>query len=274
MYMGQFRFKCWCSDAVSGIIFPPDQRKVYDELYQHLEDHYDALVEQGMDKEDAVKAALAAMGDAWEIAPQLAAIHRPFWGYFLRVTRILLVIFLIATIIPFGKFLYNTTYQEPVTWAFDIFDPDAYEEKGYTLVRCLKPDVTVRSDGYTFTVTDAVEWQYPYPDSATGTTDYLCLRMTEFHPLPWVEHTDVGLWLWAEDSLGNIYGCTKENTSYSEEEEEYLCARGSQVGPFLYAYTLWINYFDIQNAEWITIHYDRDGRDLTWHIDLTGGDTP
>lgn len=270
MYMGQFRFKCWCDDAVSGILFPPDQKKVSEELYHHLKDHYDALIEQGLDKEEAVRATLRSMGDPHALAKDLAAVHRPFWGYFLRLTRILLVIALVVTLIPFGKFLYTEPYREPTVWGFDVFDPDVYEEKGHTLLRYTTPNCTARSDGYSFTVTDVTQWQYCYTSNGTpGTTDVLSLRMTEWNPIPWAEHTEVAQWFWAEDSLGNIYDSTNEHDPYSDAE--YLCASGGQSNPFRYTYTLWINNFDNENIQWLTIHYDRDGRDLTWHIDLTGG---
>ncbi|MBQ7801119.1 MAG: hypothetical protein IJ375_02205 [Oscillospiraceae bacterium] len=272
MYMGKYKFKYWCSDAVSGIVFPPDREKVCEELYQHMEDHYQDLLDQGMDKEEAVRETVQAMGDPWAVAKDLAAVHRPFWGYFLRATRIILVLLLIITVIPFGKYIWNEPYRENTVWGFDIRDSEAFAEKGHTFLRRLEPDATVRSDGYTFTVTDAVEWLYRYApgDGTEKITEVLSLRMTEFHPLPWAEHREVGQWFWAEDSLGNIYGCTKENNAYSEEN--YLCAYGDQSGPLTYTYKLWINDFDVENTEWITIHYDRDGRDLTWHIDLTGGD--
>lgn len=271
LYFGKFRFNTWCSNAVSGIRFPPDQQTVGRELYQHMEDHYDALLAQGIGEEEAERMTVEAMGDAYAVARDLAAIHRPFWGYFLRATRILLVILLCVTLIPLGRFIYNTDYREPSVWGFDVFDPDAYVENGHTLLRCLEPDCTVRSGGYTFTVSDAAEWTYHYTDSndIAQTRDVLCLHMSEFNPLPWAEHTGVGGWFWAEDNLGNVYGSAKAHNAASREA--YLCASGDQVSLFSYSYTLWINDFDIANAEWIAIHYDRDGRNLTWHIDLTGG---
>ena len=274
MYMGRFRFKCWCSDAVSGIIFPPDQRKVSEELYHHLEDHYEALVEQGMDKEEAVKATLAAMGDAREIAPQLAAIHRPFWGYFLRVTRILLIIFLLATAVPLGKFIYNAYYWEPSVWGFDAYDPDAYAEKGHTLLQLTEPNCSVKSDGYSFTITDAAQWYYNSADDAGSAQSrgIFCCRMVVFNPLPWAEEADIGDLFWAEDNLGNRY-----HSIYDYEGAiggQYLFTSSNETSPFTSVCQIWVNNYEFEGVEWFTIHYDRDGRDLTWSIDLTGGDTP
>ena len=274
MYMGKFRFKCWCDDAVSGIIFPPDRQKVADELYQHMEDHCEALISQGMDKEEAVKSTVAAMGDAWEIAPQLAAIHRPFWGYFLRVTRVLLVILLLATAIPLGRSIRDTYYWEPKFWGFDAYDPDAYAEEGHTLLRLTEPNCSVRSDGYTFTITDAAQWYHNSTDDAGNaqSNGVLCCRMVVSTPLPWADQADIFHSLWAEDSLGNRYHSV---TDYEGAiDGQYLFTGGNETSPFTSVYQIWVNNYEYEDAEWFIIHYDRDGRDLSWCIDLTGGDTP
>ena len=272
--MGQYQFKCWCSDAVSGIIFPPDRQQISEELYRHMEDHYDALIQQGIGKEEALRLTVEAMGDARVIAPQLAAIHRPFWGYFLRATRIMLVLLLIVTIIPLGIFLRKADYREPSAWGFDIFDPGVHAQNGHTLLYHGKPDCSVTSGGYRFTVTDAVVWTYRYTDGngSNLSRDILCLRMSETNFLPWAEHTGVGQWFRAEDSRGIIYEST--NTHDPASGTPCLCAASSRTGPFTDTYLLWINDFELADTQWIKIRYDRDGRDLVWSIDLSGGGMP
>ena len=45
-----YDFRVWCENAVSGIRFAPDRKVVYGELLDHLYDHYDDLVSQGVDE--------------------------------------------------------------------------------------------------------------------------------------------------------------------------------------------------------------------------------
>lgn len=265
----KYNFTVWCDRAVSKIIFPPDQQAVAQELYAHLEDHYNDLLTQGIPEDEAERLAVAAMGDALEIAPQLAAIHRPFWGNFLRLTRIWLVITLCLTVIPLGKFIWEMDYREPNVQTFAVFDPASYEIEGRRLLSYMEPNVTAKSDGYTFTITDAVVWRN---EEAAQPNAYLYLRMTQFHPLPWAEHAEVANWFWAEDSLGNQYRNYYDHLPGGEEP--LLLCRGSDTSPFTQTYMLWINDYVSQDAEWIDIRYTRDGRNLVFRIDLTGGDTP
>lgn len=256
--MAIYKFKCWVEKAVSGIIFPPDKIQVATELYHHLEDHCDALVAQGYSAEDAQRLAVEAMGDAREIAPQLAALHRPFWGYFLRITRILLVILALITVIPFGKFLYEGNFQKA-----DFFDYYR-EENGSTLEFYDKPGVSFTAEGYTFTVKEVMQWY----NEAYG-TDTFCLLMTEFHPLPWAVHGEVGCWFWAEDSQGNRY--ESHYSTGPDSEGAVLYTYDNNTSPFTHTYEMWING-GLTGSQWLDIHYDRDGRNYVLHIDLTGGD--
>lgn len=263
--METYEFKRWCEKAVSGIIFPPDRRRVYRELMNHMEDHRDYLLEQGMGLDTAQDMAVEAMGNPWPIAKDLAAIHRPFWGYALRATRVVLVIALLATIIPFCIHIWNADYTPSMWPGWDLFSEESYGgDTGRTLLHLSEPNVSEASNGYRFTLTNAVRWQTEEYDS-----DCLLLRMKEFHPLPWAGHGEAGGWFWAEDSLGNTYICNNEYV-YSEDPPA-LFASGSMTGPFTYTYQLWINHAAVE-AEWVDIRYTRDGRNLVWRIDLSGGD--
>ena len=55
-------FDRWCASAVSGIRYKPDRRKVYAELYAHLEDRCAAMTDAGVPEDEAVKRTLEAMG--------------------------------------------------------------------------------------------------------------------------------------------------------------------------------------------------------------------
>ena len=272
--MDSWKFKNWCDAAVDRIIFPPDREAVHQELLNHLYDHYDDLVEQGVDRETAQTMALAAMGSAAEIAPQLAAIHRPFWGYLLRATRVLLVLILTVAAVAASVQLLRTSYYDPSdSVGLQPFDETlAYRDFGtYERVFYAQPGVTARSDGYVFTLTKAAVWHRNENDPATAykDPDTLYFQMKVFNPRPWAEFTDIGLWIWAEDSLGNTYDCYHEGLiNYAP----YISGNYYHTGPQTYTYDMWIADYRSQEAEWIEFHYDRSGRDLVWRLDLTGGD--
>lgn len=260
-----YKFKCWCEKAASGISFPPDRRKVYQELMAHMEDHYDLLLEHGLDPDTAQQMTVEAMGDPWPIAKDLAAIHRPFWGYFLRATRVILVIATLIAVIPLGIFLINTSFDGPWVHVWDMYSVSSYGgDTGRTLLHRSEPNASFESDGYTFTATDAVVWRH----DESGYTAFYCL-IEQFNPLPWASHTEVGYWFWAEDSLGNYYYSHYETAQDEEPRVSAIYGNMSQTGILTYTYEFWIN--DFPKAEWIQIHYTRDGRNEVLFIDLTGG---
>ena len=263
--METYEFRRWCDKAVSGILFPPDRETVYRELMNHIEDHFDYLVEQGIDEPTARQMAVEAMGDALEIAPQLAEIHRPFWGKFLYATRAILIIAAIITVIPLFIYAGETIYFPPMWTDWNVFSEASYGgDTGRTLLHLSEPNITRRSDGYAFTLTDAVFWQDEETDSSC-----FFVYMKEFHPLPWADHSAAGSWFWAEDSLGNVYAC---DFSPRTDETPAVYSTSSQTDLFTCTYALWINDHVPLDAEWIDFRYTRDGRNLAFRVDLNGGD--
>lgn len=260
-----FQFRRWCENAVSGIIFPGDKREVYRELMAHMEDHYDALLEQGIDEKTAREMVEKAMGDPWPVAKQLAQIHKPFWGYFLRTTRVLLVIVFLIALIPLIRFARDTDFRVPSVQRWDMYDTASYGgDTERTLLHLSEPEVSFESDGYTFTVTDAVCWH-----SEESDIQFFCCLIDQFNPLPWAVHSEVGYWFWAEDSLGNHYYSYYESAQDEDPRKPAMYGNQSQTGLLTCTYEFWIN--DFPDAEWLKIHYDRDGRNEVLFIDLTGG---
>lgn len=264
-----WKFQNWCDAAVSGIVFPPDREQVHGELLDHLYDHYDDLVAQGIDRDTAQMMALNAMGSAAEIAPQLAAIHRPFWGYLLRFTRIALVTVLCAAVLLTVGQLWRTEYHD---FADDSglhpFDETSADRDFGTFERVFytEPDQSVHSDGYTITLTKAAVWHADYHDGGEHHTLYF--QMEVFNPRPWAEFSDIARWFRAVDSLGNTYDCFNEGiTNYAP----YISGNGYHTGPQTYTHDMWIGDYRSQGAEWIDFYYDREGRDLVLRLDLTGG---
>ena len=88
----------WLSVATAEIRFPPDQKAVRRELEGHLEDKKAAYLEQGCTLFEAETAATEDMGDPEELAKELGRIHRPWWGYIWRASKVLLILAIIMTV--------------------------------------------------------------------------------------------------------------------------------------------------------------------------------
>ena len=87
----------WLRDAVKYVRFPPDRRRVQEELYSHMIARNRDFLEEGYSEEEADRLSTLAMGDPEEVGRALAAVHRPFWGYFVLCLRIALVLSLLIS---------------------------------------------------------------------------------------------------------------------------------------------------------------------------------
>lgn len=254
MYYREFYY--WCRDAVRKIRYWKDRNKVYAELYEHMMDRYESLLAKGCSEEEAVKRTIDAMGSAEELAPQLAAIHRPHWAYAAILTRILA---LALACLCFGHgIVYAVENDIFSSTSVDIWDP--YTKGGEVCVSHVKPKNSVTCDGYTFRVEEAALWRtyYHQPTPKGEYFDVLYMRLAIFHPIPWMqENTCMGFGaMWAQDSTGKRY------------DGVYGVPEG---GLFTYRYE--ISFQDLQeDISWIELHYDRDGRDMVLRVDLPGGD--
>lgn len=269
--MRKLVFQNWCSRAVAGIRTSPDREIVSQELFDHLEDIYQSLIDKGMDPKEAQTQAIVSMGSPEEIAPQLAAIHRPFWGMVELFFRRAIVVLAFITALTFGLFFINNYYINPI---LQEFDPDA----GLSLSGIVEqtfltnPNFTVYSDGYTLTVDRVSVWQRTYVSEDDTKPQYYCnVQIKVSNPLPWADAPDFSGWYWAEDSLGNYYYSTYED---SAENECSIQATDYRIGFFNYVQDLWLSPYVSQDAEWIELHYDRSGRNIVMHIDLPGGELP
>ncbi len=87
----------WLRDAVKYVRFPPDRRRVQEELYSHMIARNRDFLEEGYSEEEADRRSTEAMGDPEEVGRALAAVHKPFWGYCLLCLRIVLVLSLLIS---------------------------------------------------------------------------------------------------------------------------------------------------------------------------------
>ncbi|MGM9522337.1 MAG: permease prefix domain 1-containing protein [Oscillospiraceae bacterium] len=260
--MKKVSFEYYANKAAGYIKYKPERKEVYEELYAHLEDKFDGLVSAGLPEREAEKLTLRAMGDADEVGRALAKVHRPFWGYFLRLTKVLLVI----TVLQFFISVFNLPeYLDRWSGESDVEQrlwnsPEAGEVFYY-------PDCRDSSDGYTFTVTRVMTH-----DAKTESGE-------EYHPFYFtVKSFNLRLWIdcaevrefYAVDSFGNLY--YPDSTIPREKAERSLVGNYYYDGPFTYKYEMWLEGY-VGGAEWVEIRYDDFGRDICLHIDLTEGVT-
>lgn len=276
--MKYLKFQAWVGRAVSRIILPDDRSAVSRELMDHLMDSYDAGVEQGLSPAEAEAQALRAMGDANVLAVQLGQIHRPFWGILrLHTRRVLLVLLCLLPFFIVGRMLYGYFfeggYSEPFYFRYDAYQDVQVYDGVRTLdrVMLLKPDAVAQSDGYTFALPQAALWHASYIDNQgqPQEEDLFHLQVQATHPLPWAEFDDVLRWFWAVDDMGNRYHAAYETGGTAVPGVEVSVYH---TGPLTYLYDMRLTNFISRDAQWIELHYDRAGRDLTLRIDLTGGD--
>lgn len=243
----------WCQRAAKDIRYKPDREAVTLELYHHAEDHYDTLIEKGLSPADAEAKVLEAMGSAEEIAPQLAAVHKPWLGYLHSLIRFVAICAVALALFYWGSngvSLINSLIREKQF--------DALPANFGTLDYYSNPYVTDSSDGFLFQVSEA--------GFREDQAEFYCqLDMLYW---PYLRRSDVMRHIWAIDSNGNRYASSAE-ANYRDIPR---VARGawsrSAVNSTHY---LTIMHFDC-SAEWVELHYDRDGRDVVLRIDLTGGE--
>lgn len=264
--MKNYTFAKWCLEAVSQIKYTADRDEVYEELRAHLEDHRDALMEQGIPREEAEKRVLEAMGSAKEIAPQLAAVHKPFWGYvysiMVRVTQVLAAFSVgLLFVLILGQIERAQLSQEsdhPVT---DFFSDTSFESTFYSGERItLFPlNDSIKCENYIIRLEEAALWEV----SGFNTTDNrLYIKMVIHNPWANWCGPDFQEWFWAEDSLGNVYNPASFDMNFNDfyiEDSQTDFTRGFEIRQFDPA------------AEWVDLKYDRGGRTMRFRVTLTGG---
>ncbi len=267
--MASWKFSHWCYCATMKIKYRPDRKAVSRELQQHIEDRYESFISRGIPHEIAVEKTLEAMGDPKVLASQLAAIHRPFWPYLMVVSRCILIVMIMISIVSMSLFFYDDPFSELSSHYTEIFSTASPDRFLY-----VEPDGSDSADGYTYTLKKAA-WlhdSYEREDGSIKETNTIYVLVEVYNPRPWAESPKALDWFWAEDSLGNYYYNGQERLTSDDR-----CVYGNtyKTGFFTYALELRIqnpNTAELQEARWLDLRYDRSGRDITLRIDMTGGD--
>lgn len=264
--MANREFVYWCKDALEGIRYWKIRNKVYAELYEHLEDRYAYFLSKGYTEKEAEQKTLEAMGDPRELAPVLAAVHKPHWDYAALITRVLAWALVIVTL------CHCIAYFAPEIFCFrssDTWDP--FTDGGEELVCLVEPDIVRRESGYTFRLEKAALWRtYHSEPTETGQEyfDSLYISMKVSHLLPWMREQQAVGHMWAVDNNGVYYRsnwCAVDGEPFVRYMPKFRWFNNAT-----YEFTFYDTVTDLQ---WIELHYDRDGRDMVFRVDLTGGVT-
>ena len=256
--MDNFSFSNWCRIACQDIVFTLDRKMVAQELREHMDDHYDALIAKGYSHEEATKMTMEAMGNPYILALQLAQVHHPFWGYLLRGIRIAIVVLLVILAIPGWKFLNAQDFN------YTDIDDGRYPDQGYSIIYQAPTGTSFTDGDYTYTLSKAVLWE-------NGEIRRLYFNINQTGLIPctvtknYAKYHSPSYAFWGVDNLGNYYGSTYEPTP-----ELNIYTYRSQGGIFTWKLECWINNFP-DGVQWIDIHYDREGRDHVIRIFLEGG---
>ena len=285
----------WLETAVSGIRFKPDRAAVEQELREHIEDKTADLLRifPGMPQEEAEKRALSQMGDAEKIGKELARIHRPWWGYLWKCSRVVLGLVLVISLLAWGGWI----WERVETWVgqrqqeksesqyikscyyngIDPFGPDSpyYKEGEQTEVvrtplRVFRPADTVRVGEYRIGVEQAALWSFQDggPEEDWWLFCELLAQGPPWQPLGW----SVMNYVRAVDSLGNEYYSSHEvyDLRVDRGDAGYVMANWSPSDGQGAHYDLQI--MNIQpGAEWLRLEYDRAGKQWSLTIPLTEG---
>ena len=130
----------WLREAVGGIKYPPDRRRVEKELYSHIMNRNRDYLKAGCTEREADEKVCTAMGDPVEIRRELAAIHRPFWGYAFLALRVLVI----------GILLWALIVCIRNSWRLSAAVRPLVDQERYTVARWIPQSGKVRCGDYVF----------------------------------------------------------------------------------------------------------------------------
>ena len=256
----------WCIHAVQKIKYPPDREKVYLELRQHLDDRCEDFLAQGMDEDAAAKKACQVMGDPYEVADYLAAVHRPFWGYAYSVTKWLCIA---VAVVAFFVILWHTApasgsrYRQPEYQHFDPYADTAIYDWKKELY--LEPGSHFSDSGWRVMMDKASFWR-----TSTG-NGYLFFQLKIQSLLHGDSFPNFTSFISARDSLGREYASISKRLI--AKEDRYIAGQDYHSSPFTWLFDAQLAAFDPDGVEWVDILYEADGRTHALRIDLSGGGT-
>lgn len=237
---------------------------VRQELSDHIQDHMDALMAEGMGRDQAEEAAVAAMGDPEALGKALDALHSPWpWRLYHAARAAAFVLLVLAFFLGLDVLLGNGG-SGAVFWG----------DAGYTLP---EQDPQSLLEYYSFIDSDTVQTTGPvtgggdigpYRLSPAGEALFLtqengetqlAFLVSTFHPQPWLESLKLyDLACSASDDLGNQYG----------SDQFYFMNTGGRLRDLC-----WILLYDPDPAaRRFTFTLDTDRGSVTFTIAPEGGE--
>ena len=262
---GKFDLYAWADRAARHVRFLPDRAGVRAELRAHLEDRYEALTAGGLDVRAAAEKTVAAMGDADAVGGALNRLHSPLlgWAWLLSCAAVFLALLLCLTHMLYRP---ESTVEYPMlqdSGAFteterSVYDKIDKEEHVQTRTGLWESEAAGTCGDYSFTVPKAALWTHSAADD--GRYDlYLQFRAARKFWTPHLRWNAVSAF-WFTDSLGSRY----DDCGDWYFEEYMASARTLGLDLVLYDFP--------PDAEWVELHYHREGYDLVLRVDLAGGD--
>ena len=260
-----FWFRRYCDSVCSLVRWRPARPDIAQELTSDLEDHAQALVDQGMLWEDACQKAVAAMGNPYELGKAMDALHSPFWH---RVAAAMACLGM-GIVLLLGLFWPRAQSGELlVSWEQMFYDSgEGLTGDGWRTVTGVLARGTVSGGGrlgdYSRSPGEAAVVALEDEDG-TRTVE-LRVGYAVFHWQPWLDQINLSASeLTAADNLGR---------QYPGDGEEI------QVFPNTDSYTLWREqaYLVVEDPDLeagaFTLDIDAPNGDrVTFHVALEGGD--
>ncbi|MGN1002170.1 MAG: permease prefix domain 1-containing protein [Oscillospiraceae bacterium] len=251
--MSRGRIEAWCDRACHYLYYPPDREDVRTELVWHLEDSCLALEEQGLTPEAAEEKALAGMGSAEEVGHLLRRVHKPWLGWLLFATSLLVAVVIFFVLVSLmngsGSLLVSEVKRLA---AHDTMSPEGAEEMAsaygdFTLAAALDWDgERVPCGRYTFDVTGA----WLLRDAADDGRELLIFELEYRSPRFWLGRPEgFSEFFCVEESGGAVH----PPWGWPYGVDDNVCI-GYNGGSTAWG-TVWGRVFVESGAEWYDLHY-------------------
>lgn len=263
----------YCGAVCAHIRFKPDHAAITEELSGHILDHRDVLMEQGLSRWEAEAQAVAAMGDPAEVGKALNNEHNWLLGWFqlwfhrlFLVGMVCLAILMLRYALPTLSSLLPHREQGYVfNWATLIDSDITYDQQiSQNALLDYRPEVSVRTEDYTFTVTRAVLRK----GSEFLHLDYI-LKVTHWNPQN--ANPEFRDYLSAVDDLGNWYlGRGLDPADYPNAGGNERDSSGNPKAAYAFVtyYEMWVSGIE-PDAKELTLVYDRAGHPVHLTLPLT-----
>ena len=239
---------------------------VRQELSDHIQDHQAALMAEGMGRDQAEEAAVAAMGDPEELGKALDALHSPWpWRIYHAARTAAFVLLVFAFFLGFDVLL-GSGGSGAVFWGDSGYTQPEQDPQSLLEYYSFIDSNTVRTTG---TVTGGGDIG-PYRLSPAGEALFLtqengdtqlAFLVSTFHPQPWLESLKLyDLACSASDDLGNQYS----------SDQFYFLNTGGRLRDLC-----WVLLEDPAPAACrFTFTLDTDRGSVTFTITPEGGENP